>query len=340
MTKNIFTLTIIILFSYQIQAQSSFSIKITQVYPAGGVVFGNNYNLYGDLDKAKTQLLNQFTGKNANYIMELAYPNGKETKNVQNINWILIENDIKKNLENKPTFQESYPQPTNIEYYACDIYGNPKLNSKKIEKYDFFYCLYKGKDAMAKNTKICDNVVYRTEINCRKKANEDFQASKIESLLCKVIIYNSKGVVIDSTINNREEYDSFLAAKEAETKETEAKRKKQKELQQDSTKNVKPVYNKQDVEKDLKQLLTEANSLKKTSDTYRQDINQIIDKAEKIVELLEIDSKIFDKNKYFVTLDTKVLKEGLNKLLEINKKKVEPAVQNPPKVESSKPKAK
>jgi hypothetical protein len=335
MAKKIFTLTIFVLFSYQIQAQSSFSIKITQVYPAGGVVFGNNYNLYGDLDKAKTQLLSQYTGKNANYIMELAHPNGKETKNIQNINWILIKNDIKNNLRNKPTFKESYPQPVNIEYYACDIYGKPKSNSGKIEKYDFFYCFYKGKDAMAKNNKFCDKIVYRTETNCRKKANEYFKANKIDSLLCKVIIYNSKGDVVDSTINNQVEYDSFQAVKEDEAKE-----KKQKELQQDSAKNAKPVYNKQDVEKELKQLLAETNSLKKKSGTYRQDMNQIIDKAEKIVELLEIDSKTFDKNKYFVTFDTKVLKEGLNKLLEINKKKVEPAIQNPPKAESSKPKVK
>jgi hypothetical protein len=304
MVKKISTLIVIVLYSFQILAQSPFSIKITQVYPAGSVVYGNVYNLSGELDKAEQKLRSQYNGKSANYIMELTRPSGKETKYIQNIYWILSENGKKTNHKNKPTLKEYYHESTIVEYYACDIYGKQKSNSppKKIE-YDHYYCFFKGG---LQFYKVNDTIIYKFD-DCFKRAKEYFTANTVNTFLCIAKIYNSKGIAIDS-IDNIKEYNQYItdSIKAVEN----AKIKKQEELRVDSIeKTNKPVYNNQNMEKQLKQLQIKVDSLKKGSDNYRKNINSIIDEAEKIVLILDLDVATFDKNKYFGTLDKKDLRE-------------------------------
>jgi hypothetical protein len=179
-----------------------------------------------------------------------------------------------------------------------------------------------------------------TLADCLKKGIEYFTANKVNTRLCIAKIYNSKGIAVDS-IDNSNEYNLYRKhiADSVQSVEAAKIKKQQKALIDDSIKkaNEKPVYNMQDVEAQLKQLQSQVDSLKKGSDNYRKDINSIIDEAEKIVSVLEIDSATFDRHKYFGTLDIKDLKKGLNKLLELNKKKVE---ENRSKTEKQSKKAK
>ncbi|MDR0630812.1 MAG: hypothetical protein LBF70_02155 [Holosporales bacterium] len=311
-------------FNY-IQAQnSSFSIKITQVYPAGGVVYGNMYNLSGELDKAEQKLRSQYNGKNANYIMELTRPGGKETKYIQNIHWILTENNKTTNYQTKPEFKDYYSESTVVVCYACDIYGKQKSNSKKEEfEYNYYYSFFKG-DTVVPFHKVKDTVW--TLDDCRKKATACFTAHAVDTLLCSAKIYDSKGTLFEEwTIDNRTEYKEYLYQKHiADSLQAAevAARTKQEELRADSIRqaNAEPVYSKQDIEKQLEQLQAKVDSLKKGDNDYRQNINSIIDEAEKLVTVLKVDSATFDKNKYFGTLDIKDLKKGLKKMTEINKK--------------------
>jgi hypothetical protein len=144
MTKKYFNIIFFLLLSFQIQAQS-FSIKITQVYPPGGVVYGDAYNLSGELDKAEATLRNKYSGRDANYTMELTRPSGKETKAIQNIRWIKVENGKKSNLKSKPSPdpQKSYSKPTTIEIYECNNNGSKKGGST-ITDYDYYYLFSKG----------------------------------------------------------------------------------------------------------------------------------------------------------------------------------------------------
>jgi hypothetical protein len=346
--KIVFSIVLFVLVLGQIQAQpGSFAIKITQVYPVGGVVYRNNYNLSGELDKAEQKLRNQYSGKNANYIMELTRPSGKETKYIQNIYWVLVENETRKNLKSKPELQEHYPQSTAVKYYACDINGKQKSDFKEI-KYDYYSRFYREN-----NTVDAPVTEYRTPDGCLKKAKEDFTANKIDTLLCKAVIYDSKGNVADSTINNREAYTQYLVKKKhiadsiAEIKKQEELKQeklKQEKLKTDSIENVsaKPVYNKQETKERLKQLQIKANSLQKKQTDLQSNMQTIIDEADKIIAILGIDSLSFDRNKYFGTAaDLNDLKSGIKKLLEINKKKIKSSPnQKPPKNESDKPKAK
>jgi len=321
MTKKYFSIILLILFSLQIQAQS-FSIKITQVYPAGGVVYGESHNLSGELDKDEATRRNQYTGKDANYTMELIRPSGKQIKDIQNIRWILVENGVKKNRKEKPIPATSYKEPTTVKIYECNNNGTLK-GQENIINYDHRYEFLKSKEKIT----VSD---YMPLDKCKLLANEYFTKNKVDTLFCEIKIYNSKGIVVDSTINNSKTYNEYLVKQE----------QIRNAIKQDSIKNATkqvPVikveaesskietkivyYSKQDIENQLKQLLKEVKSLKKGSKDFRQKMNAIIEKADNIIVVMKLSSKKdFDRNKYFEG-DLNDLKKGIEKLIEINKKK-------------------
>jgi hypothetical protein len=329
MAKKIFScILFFILCSLYVQAQNnSFSIKITKVYPEGGVVDGDTYNLSGELDKAEAKFRSLYTGRDANYIMELTKPSGKETKYIQNINWILIENGTKKGLKSKPILQPFYSQPTIIEYYNCDIRGKKKDSASKFN-YEYFYRFYKGKDMIENNNE------YRTIEECKKTADEYFTKNKVDTILCNIEIYNynSKGVVKDST--NQKGYNEYKEkqkiadsirmnktrkiADSIRVNTTKTMAEPQKEITENKGK-IDTIDNKENIKKQLEQLQTEANSLKKGEKDFRQKMNKIIEDADKIIEMMKIDPKNFNRNKYFES-DLENLKKGIKELIKINNK--------------------
>ena len=313
MKKAIFILIIFILFTGQIFAQpGNFAVKIIQVYPSGGVVYSNRYNLSSELDKAEATLRNQYIGKEANYIMELTRPSGKETKAIQNINWILIENGIKKNRKEKPRVEISYEKPTTIKIYECNNNGTPKGQENTIN-YDHRY-------EFLKNGEKTKTSGYMPLDKCELSANEYFTKNKVDTLFCEMKIYNSQGIVINSTINNSKTYDEYLAKQEQVIDS----------VKQDSIKveietpqiitGTNTDYNRQDINKQLKQLQKEADSLKKGDEKFRRNMNIIVGKADNIISIMKIDpKKDFNRNKYFEG-DLEDLKKGIKELITINKK--------------------
>jgi hypothetical protein len=318
MAKKILILAAIFLCSLQIQAQSSFSIKITQVYPAGGVVYGNMYNLSGELNRAETQLRNKYSGNSANYIMELTRPQGKETKSIQNIFWILVENNKTTNRSSKPTLPQYYIEPTVAEYYKCDIRGN-KVSDYSKQDYDYFYRFYKGNDVVEN-----PDDFYRTKTSCETLSREIFNKNKVDSIYCVAKIYDSKRNVRDS-IDNKEEYNRYLAAQKqiADSIKALQEAKQQQAAETDSIGNTKTVYDQQQIEEQLKKLQADVDSLKKGEENYLSDMKFIVDEATRISVIMEVDST-FNRNKYFGTAEKKDLKKGIAELLKINKKKVAP----------------
>ncbi|MDR2026480.1 MAG: hypothetical protein LBQ01_02850 [Prevotellaceae bacterium] len=322
--KITFCILFSVLFSGQVQAQpGSFVVKITQVYPSGDVVYGNNYNLSGELDKAVQKLRSQYNGKNANYVMELTRPSGKETKYIQNIYWILTENGKKTNLKNRPALKEYYHESTVVEYYACDIYGRQKSGSAKEKvEYDYYYCFHKGDIRFCRG----NDTVY-TLAGCRKKMGDYFTANSVNTLLCAAKIHNSKGIAVDS-IDNGKEYE--LYRKHIADSVQQAVKTAELTKQKDPDGPVKkvmaePVYNSQQTEQELNRLLAKTDSLKDGQQNFRKNVDAIIDEADKIVRIMEqdADSMTFDRNRYFETADLKQIKAGLKKLLDINQKKAE-----------------
>ena len=306
MTKKYISTIIFILFSLQIQAQS-FSIKITQVYPAGGVVYGDSYNLSGELDKAEATLRSQY--KDVNYTMELTRPSGKETKNIQNIRWVLVENRVKKNRKEKPSPASSYKEPTTVIIYECNNNGTPKGQQNPIN-YDHRY-------EFSKNEKKINVSGYMPLDKCKLSANEYFAKNKVDTLPCEIKIYNSEGIVVDSTINNSKSYNEYVKQKQVRNSiKQESLKAESLKIEIDTT-----VYNKQDIENQLKQLQKEANSLRKGSKDFRLNMNKIIEKADNIIAIMKIDQKKdFDRNKYFEG-DLDDLKNGIKELQKINNKR-------------------
>jgi hypothetical protein len=219
MTKKYFSIILFTLFSFQIQAQS-FSIRITQVYPAGGVVYGNSYNLSGELNRAEEELRRQYTGRDANYIMELTRPSGRETKTIQNIHWILIENGVRRNFRTEPTFEDSYPQAMTMEWYACHNNGTPR--GQRTTK-NFHYRYRVSKD---------DIVVFTSEYMTLEKskslAKEFFEENKIDSVFCEIIIIDKdeKSIVSSSfPLNNKVDYERYIrSVQETMEKEQEVQK--------------------------------------------------------------------------------------------------------------------
>jgi hypothetical protein len=259
--------------------------------------------------------------------MELTRPSGKETKYIQNIYWILIENGIKTNCKIKPTRKEYYPKSTVVEYYTCDIYGKQRSNSEKEKfEYDYYYCFFKGNNSLFYKV----NDIVWTLADCRKKAKEYFTANKVDTVLCIAKIYNSTGNVIDSTNSNRTAYMQHLAALEKQKRIADsiqaakiAEIKNQEELSNDSIKIANSnAYDEKRVEKRLKILQEAADTLQKGQKNLLAIMNIMINEAISIVNILEAGST-FDKDRYFGTADLNDLRMGIRKLLEINRKKAE-----------------
>ncbi|MCL2040690.1 MAG: hypothetical protein FWG84_01450 [Bacteroidales bacterium] len=220
--KHLFSIMIFVLFSLQIQAQSSFAIKITQVYPSGGVVYGNTYNLSSELDKAEASLRSQYTGKEANYEMELTRPSGRETKTIQNINWILMANTKTIPCKNKPTFNTLYPEATTVKIYACNNNGSKK-GSEEVKEYYYYHQYFKN-DVLQPMSK-----EYRAKEECIAAAQKYFKDNrpKVDSVLFEVRVFDKDDISIAGIegVSNKKEYEQFKKEQAAAIAQPTAKPK-------------------------------------------------------------------------------------------------------------------
>ena len=208
--KHLFITVIASLMALQAIAQNNFSIKVTQVYPAGNVVYGNTYNLSSELEAAERTLRAQYTGRDANYTMELTRPSGKDTKTIQNIHWILIENGVRKNLKSKPTLADYYQKVTSIELYACNN------NGAKIESAENVKALYDHHLKFFINDQEAPFDYagrYLTEKDSKTMASVVFEKNKplTDDKLYEVRVFKDKTHLADISVTNKNEYDKYQA---------------------------------------------------------------------------------------------------------------------------------
>ncbi|MCL2650261.1 MAG: hypothetical protein FWD60_04435 [Candidatus Azobacteroides sp.] len=349
MTKKYFFSSIIfVLFSFQMQAQSMFSIKITQVYPSGRIVYSNAYNLSGELDKAEVSLRSQYTGKNANYIMELTRPSGRETKIIQNLTWIRVVNGKKENLTSRPKLEEYYSQPTKVEIYACDNNGSKKEDKGNIViNYDYsFKYIGTGTDKPS---------YYMSMDRCKIAAKDCFEKNKPknDSVFFEVQIFRDKNVV--DSINNRTEYELFKKALAKKNESTQQKRiepdiskviscqdtikyfdKKLKEaikknkpqIQEEAFTvivnciNIDSAYSWESINKNL--TLCQKVAQDYLIEDKLTNLNTIVKKLDDIITMMRKNPYnkpiTFNREDYFGTTKVKNIKKGIEELIKINDK--------------------
>ena len=366
--KHLFSIMILVLFALQMQAQSSFAIKITQVYPSGGVVYGNAYNLSSELDKAEASLRSQYTGKEANYEMELTRPSGRETKTIQNINWILMANTKTIPCKNKPTFNTLYPEATTVKIYACNNNGSKK-GSEEVKEFNYYYQYFKGDEPQIKNKE------YRPKEECIVAAQKYFKDNrpKVDSVLFEIQIFDKDAQPISMEgiegVSNKKEYEQFKKEQAAAIAQPTAKPKSpcqdtlnyydkklnelkspspkkkgkpndsipevQEKLKPEDIKNeafiaamncieIDSVYSKDNIKGNLRLCQKAVNMYLITSGKQgKENFKTIAEKLDEIADVLEKNNKMkpenFDRKKYLETSKKEVLKEGINKLMEVTK---------------------
>jgi len=339
MKKKYFSILILIVLAFQMRAQSNFSIKVTQVYPQGGLVYGNTYNLSSEFENAKKNLRSQYTGKNANYIMELTKPGGKETKPIQNLKWILVTNG-KKEYKDKQTYGDSYPQVTIIKIYACNNDGSINSGSKDnaVIEYDHYYKFYIDNKEQNIESESDKQSYYRPVEKCKEAAKSYYEKNKpkIDSIFCEVKIFKDKNLV--DSINNRNEYNNFIATEIQKptltnNNETDTQKVSCKETANQYEKrgedfnaiinciNIDSIYSKKNIDDNLK-LCKDATTYMEKKD--RTQIKNITDKLKEIFKKMREKDPFFDFSwdDFFKVgkTDSGKITKGIEKLIEINKK--------------------
>ena len=353
-------LCILLLFLFEnVYAQpGKFSIVITQVYPAGGIVYGNTYNLSSEHETAIRMLSKQYSGKDANYKMELTRPSGKETKVIQNINWILIENGLKKNFKNKPAYDHFYPHVTSLELYACNNNGSKKEHPENnIIKFDYYYKIFLNGQELNMDA----SINYRTFADCKVIADSVFSYYKplIDTVLFEVRIYNDNE--IRELTNNRTEFEQNQKQMAEIKKQQQALEQIQTEKANENInaiscqetlkilndklirakKNDKPKirneiftiamncisaeydYDWENINENLILCQKVAKEYLMEDENFLPKLNQMIEKLDQITSFMKNNTNHksiqFDRNKYFNSGKRNSLIKGIDELIKINK---------------------
>jgi len=342
--------------TYVAAQPGNFSIRVTQVYPAGSVVYGNSYNLSSELEAAEKSLRSQYIGKDANYTVELIRPSGKESKVIQNINWVLIENGVRKNFKNKPVINNFYSQATSIELFACNNNGSRKEDTGNITKaYDHYCRLYLND----KEQETDESKHFLTLNDCKDIAGRIFLTNKptTDSVLCEVKIFNAKETIVDDSFTNRNEYEQFkkdlaekikqqqrqqipskpvivrnttcqdeLLSLDKDIKNPRGRNKSQLQNQAfDITMscvdaNLDPDYSLMNIDENLR-LCQKAVDKYLVRENLLPQLNQIIERLDQIIDIMNTKQRVsFDRNKYFNAGNQRNLKSGINELIKINNK--------------------
>lgn len=146
MIKKIFFIILfnIILTLSTIAQYGNFSIRVIKVFPSKEVVYENSYNLLDELDKAKAAVIKKYSGNLENFVIEMITPNGKKTEELQNVRWIMTENNSKSYYKYKPSYKKSYPQKTKVVLFECYCDGSKKDFYESLN-YDCSYKLFVNK---------------------------------------------------------------------------------------------------------------------------------------------------------------------------------------------------
>lgn len=202
----IFILSLFI--STVVVAQNGYRVEIKQVFPKNASVYSNAFNFKREMDNAISTQMAKLNG-NSNYQILITTPSGKETRNIQNINWIQTVNGSR-TFHTKPTSPKlSYDVATVWEGYSCNVDGSRKGQAVKRE---FVY-------RVALADKPDDFKTPFVEFNTAKAEADLIKDAAPQEELVEVIIfgYNSD-VPSEIIVSNKDRHDVYLAKVEEENK--------------------------------------------------------------------------------------------------------------------------
>lgn len=213
-------------------AQNGYRVEINQVFPKKASVYANAFNFKREMDNAISAQTAKLSG-NSNYQILITTPSGKETQNIQNINWIQTINGVRSYHKKKTMPDDYYDVATIWEGYFCNIDGSCK---GQVEKKEFVYrvAIVDNKDDF--KTAFVD---YYTADNVAANIVKDAPHEE----LCEAVIYiyDTDGQKEFRKESNLEQYNAYVSQKAIELeKENEIKSTQtidcgQQELEDDTT---------------------------------------------------------------------------------------------------------
>lgn len=190
-------------------AQNGYRVEIKQVFPKSSTLYSNVFNFKREMDNAISAQTAKLD-RNGNYQILITTPSGKETRNIQNINWGQIINGVKSYHRKQTSPNRSYDAATIWEGFACNIDGSRKGKTIKIE---FIYRVALADSLDDYKSPFVDMTTANAEAK-RLLENETGER------LVEVVIFkfeNDKRVESDR-ITNQEQHDEFVTQKIEEFK--------------------------------------------------------------------------------------------------------------------------
>ena len=199
-------------------AQNGYRVEIKQVFPKSGSVYSNAFNFKREMDNAISTQTAKLNG-NCNYQIMITTPSDKETRNIQNINWIQTVNGIKSFHKNKTSPNKFYDVATVWEGYSCNIDGSRK---GKAEKKEFVYRVTFADTPNDFKTAFVD-------LNTAKNEAIGYINAALQEELVEVVIYRFDTDVpsVFHKESNREQHNAYLAKLEAEKSKEIAEKSKE-----------------------------------------------------------------------------------------------------------------
>lgn len=208
MRKTIISSFLILISWNLVFAQDSYRLTIKQAFPVAKEVYKNSFDFKRELDNAISSQSSKYKGDDKNYTLLITTPSGKETRYIQNINWIQTVNGEKTYHKSKTSPSKSYNEATIWIGSLCNIDGTPK---GKPETYEYIY-------------RVSDIVTHKELSEFLKKedaitrAKELYDEHFVENALVgySVYAYNGQNRTLIETFDNQVEYKAFLVALEEE----------------------------------------------------------------------------------------------------------------------------
>ena len=186
-------------------AQNGYRIEIKQVFPKNLSVYSNVFNFKREMENAISTQTAKLSN-NGNYQILITTPSGKETRNIQNINWIQTINGVKSYHKKQTSPNRFYEAETIWEGCACNLDGSRK---GKTTRKEFVY-------RIALADCLDDYKIPFADIaTAENEANKLLKENATDERLVEVVIFkfeNENRIEYEKK-TNKEQHEYFLTQK-------------------------------------------------------------------------------------------------------------------------------
>ena len=221
--KKAIVLIFAILFSIVSMAQNGYRVEVKQVFPTKATVYSNVFNFKREMDNAISTQTAKLNG-NCNYQVFITTPSGKETRNIQNINWVQTVNGVKSYHKKRTSPNRFYDAATVWEGYTCNIDGSRK---GKTEKKEFVYRVAFADNPDDYKTAFVD------EETASAEALRLFSENAKDDRLVEVVVYKfEKNEIMEHDRKTNKDQIAVVVKQNEAQKTEQAAEEKQKAFQQ------------------------------------------------------------------------------------------------------------